>query len=536
MNKLNFSVQTKILIWLAGILVLLATATIWHTASNEREMVAELAVDEARSMASSYFDGVNTMMLTGTTAQRGILRDKYLSQGDTTEVRIIRSPAVKQIFGDGMPDQKVMDSLDKRAMQGETVIEHSSDAKGRLVTVILPFRAEKDFRGTNCLNCHVVPEGTVLGASRVSYSLARLDKEITKNLWTSGLINIGMTLMTLAMMTVLIRKIVIRRLAYIRDTMETVASDRNLSHRIKINTKDELGRLSNAFNDMLDHFSQSLSRVSDTTHQLNQAADRITEVSRQTTEAADQQRIEADSATAAINELGATTSEVGESATSAEQASIEADQTATEGGRITRDAIDGIHALVAEIERASEVIARLDQRSQNVGGVLDVIKNIAEQTNLLALNAAIEAARAGDQGRGFAVVADEVRSLANRSHESTKEIENIIEELQQEAQEAVEVMSQAKQQAEERRQQVASADQALNRIAEQVSHIREMNTRMASAVNAQNTVTADVSRNVANINELAERTAKDAQQTSGMSDELLALASELEKLVNSFTL
>jgi methyl-accepting chemotaxis protein len=232
--------------------------------------------------------------------------------------------------------------------------------------------------------------------------------------------------------------------------------------------------------------------------------------------------------------LESTALQVHEGATSAADASIEADKTASDGASTTREAIEGINGLVSEIERAAEVIERLEDRSQSVGGVLDVIKSIAEQTNLLALNAAIEAARAGESGRGFAVVADEVRTLANRSHQSTQEIEHIVEQLQLGARDAVSAMTRAKRSAEERYQQVESADSGLNLIAEHVARIRELNVQMAMAADEQSAVTQNVSRNVVNISQLAERTATDAEQTTSVSNDLMQLSDQLESLVRRF--
>jgi methyl-accepting chemotaxis protein len=299
---------------------------------------------------------------------------------------------------------------------------------------------------------------------------------------------------------------------------------------------DEIGALSAAFNGMLDRFHTSLHEVSDTSNRLKGVAGEIMTVSSQTARAAEQQRSETDAVATAITELESTAMQVREGAGSAAEASVEADRTAHEGAGTTRDAIDGILVLVGEIERAAEVIECLEERSQSVGKVLDVIKSIAEQTNLLALNAAIEAARAGETGRGFAVVADEVRTLANRSHESTQEIENIVDHLQQGARDAVSAMTRAKHSAEERRRQVESADTGLKLISDHVARIRDLNDQMASAAEEQSAVTGDVSRNVVNISQLAQRTAADAEQVTAVSDTLMGLSDQLESMVRRFRL
>ena len=534
MKRSKASIQSKILTALVAVFVSLMIATTWHMALSERDMVQALAEQKALDTASSFFDGVNTMMLTGTTAQRDLLRKKTLSHEDITETRIVRGAEVAKVFGAGNPEQKIQDDLDRRALNGEKIVQMGEDADGRTVTVLTPVVATSDFRGTNCLTCHVVAEGTVLGAVRVSYSLAALDERIDRNILVSGALNVLMLVVGIVVITWMLRRIVVSPLCAMRSTMRKIEQDANLNHRLEVRGSDEIGTLSQAFNSMLDKFSGSLREVFDTTNRLKDVAGQIATVSAQTAQAAEQQRAETDAVATAITELDSTAMQVREGATSAAEASIEADRTANEGARTTRDAIDGIHVLVSEIERAAEVIERLDQRSQSVGGVLDVIKSIAEQTNLLALNAAIEAARAGEKGRGFAVVADEVRTLANRSHESTQEIEKIVEQLQHGARDAVSVMTRAKHSAEERRGQVESADTGLNLIAERVAHIRGLNAQMAAAANEQSAVTQDVSRNVVNISQLAERTATDAEQTTSVSNTLLQLSAQLDTLVQRF--
>ncbi len=530
----QLSVQTKILAALATVFITLMVATTWHMASTERDMVLELAKEKARDTASSFFDGVNTMMLTGTMAQRQVLRDKVLSHEGITETRIIRGAEITKVFGPGNPEQKIQNELDQRALAGEQIIQAGRDANGRTVTVVSPIVATADFRGTNCLTCHMVPEGTVLGATRVSYSLAALDQRIDRNLLISGALNITMLVIGIAVITWLLRRIVVKPICTMRDVMNRIETDADLGLRLEVNSADEIGGLSKAFNHMLEKFGHSLREVFDTTGELKGVAGQITAMSEKTAAAAEQQRGETDAVATAITELESTAVQVRESASGASDASVEADKAASDGAATTRSAIEGIHALVTEIDRAADVIEQLDGHSQRVGGVLDVIKSIAEQTNLLALNAAIEAARAGESGRGFAVVADEVRTLATRSHESTQEIEKIVEQLQRGARDAVAVMSAAKGSAEQRREQVETADSGLNLIAERVGRIRDLNAQMVLAADEQSAVTQSVGRNVINISQLAEHTSQDAEHTTEVSDVLNGLSERLDALVNRF--
>lgn len=528
------SIQTKILISIASVFLLLMAVSIAYMANQQKEMVQTLATEKAHDIANTYFDGINTMMLTGTLAQSEVLRDKARSHANVTEVRLIRGKGIVDFYGPGKSEQSPIDELDRRALDGETINHQTSDDKGRLITVVEPILASANFRGTNCLSCHTVSEGSVLGAVRVSYSLAKLDARINQDLLTTAAISLALFIIGMFLMTLLMKKIVVDPLGAMRNTMNVVAKQSDLRQRLEVHSDDEIGQLSESFNTMLTNFAASLGQVYDTGHQLGSATSQISNVARQTTEAAKQQHAETESVLHAIHELESSVEEVRSGATGAAQASVEADQQAAQGASTTKNAIDGIYDLVNEIDRASEVIKRLDEKSKGVGAVLDVIKGLAEQTNLLALNAAIEAARAGEQGRGFAVVADEVRTLATRSHKATEEIENIIEQLQHEAKDAVTVMENAKNSAEQRRSQVQSADEGLSSIAERVTHIRQLNAQMSKAADNQSRVAQHVSQSVANISHLTDRTAQDAEQTNVVSHELVKLANQLNELVGQF--
>lgn len=247
-----------------------------------------------------------------------------------------------------------------------------------------------------------------------------------------------------------------------------------------------------------------------------------------------QQKQELEMVATAVNEMTAAVQEVSQSTNGAAQAARDASEMSHKGALKITEAIGIIDSLDANISTASNSISQLKADSENIGGVLDVIRGIAEQTNLLALNAAIEAARAGEQGRGFAVVADEVRSLASHSHDATQEIQEMVERLQQGVVNAVANMEDVSKRAAEGVNQVEASAEALAEISGSVSIINDMNTQIATATDEQNSVAAEVSRNIEKINQLSYETAESAVKSEETSQKLNDLASGLKDMVKQF--
>ncbi len=534
MSKDPLSVQAKIVITITLIFIAaLATSTLL-TARNERQLAIEVGMEKARDLAQSYFDGVNTMMLTGTMDQRENLRTKFMAMPGVREVRIVHGPG--KLAGLSTHESKPEGPLEERGVNGETVTVLDADASGRFVTVVKPLTASANYLGTNCLSCHQVPEGTVLGAVRATYSLNDLDREFKHSLMTVAGLNLLLSLAGIALVIALLRRIVVAPLLGMRQTMHEIEQNADLGRRLAVSKKDEIGALAQAIDSMLDKFSTSIGLVADTSSRVTTAANQVASVSEITAEAAGRQLKECEATGQTIDDLKAIATEVGKSAGRTAESSVEAERDASQSTQATREAISGILALVAEIQQAAQVIEELDQRSQDVSNVLDVIKGIAEQTNLLALNAAIEAARAGEMGRGFAVVADEVRKLATQSHQSTQNIESIVAQLRNEARRAVQVMHKARDTASQHSHQLEDSVDGLDHIVEKVGDIRDLNAQMAQAVKQQCDLTESVGQRVANISEVAGSTANDAVETRAVSEELVGLAREMSDLVSRFKL
>ncbi|KOE81520.1 methyl-accepting chemotaxis protein [Vibrio aestuarianus] len=312
--------------------------------------------------------------------------------------------------------------------------------------------------------------------------------------------------------------------------------DGDLSQRIEVKGNDEIAQLSTGFNGFIEKIHQSMKEVASTSHALQSAAESVSEKSNRTHNNSQEQRDQTIQVVAAINQMGATISEIASNAATAAETANQASGNTDEGRAVVNKAKDAISRLAADIENTGKVVEQLASTTQDIGSILDVIRDISDQTNLLALNAAIEAARAGEQGRGFAVVADEVRNLASRTASSTEEIQKMINQLQNDAKDAVTAMASGKVVTQEG---VSASDEAVNvlvNISDRIHDISDRNTQVATATEEQSTVVHTINQNIEEINSINEVTTSTAEELAEASQELRDLSGRLDKMVGSFKL
>jgi methyl-accepting chemotaxis protein len=297
---------------------------------------------------------------------------------------------------------------------------------------------------------------------------------------------------------------------------------------------DEVGHLLDALGKTRSNLRSLLAGVSGITTQLASAAEQLSAVTEQTSAGVHSQRNETDQVATAMNEMAATVHEVAQNAQEASSAARRADDQAAQGNKVVQRATAQIERLSAEVQRSAQAMTKLNEESAAISTVLTVINGIAEQTNLLALNAAIEAARAGEAGRGFAVVADEVRGLAQRTQQSTAQIETLIGNLQNGAQEASQVMSTSSALAGETVMLAREVGTELQAITQTVSLIQGMNTQIATAAEQQSAVAEEINRSIMKVRDISDQTASASEETAASTVGLARLGSSLQQEIARF--
>lgn len=313
-----------------------------------------------------------------------------------------------------------------------------------------------------------------------------------------------------------------------------VRNEDDLTLQADITGEDEVAEMLFNLNSLVADFRQLVGEVDTALGTLDGAVRGLSSTAETTQREMGHQLSETDMVATAVTQMRATIDEIAQNTELAAEKSNVANDNARQGHQGVLQTSGSIGALSDQLTEAGNVVQQLALDANNIGSVLDVIRNIAEQTNLLALNAAIEAARAGEQGRGFAVVADEVRNLAMRTQESTREIEQIIQTLQSRTSDVVDLMQQCRSKGDDSLEQADKTGELLLQITNDVTMISDMSLQVATAIEEQSQVAAEVNENLVRIRDIAEQSNQNTRSVASVSEQVAQQSGILVRAVQKF--
>jgi len=324
------------------------------------------------------------------------------------------------------------------------------------------------------------------------------------------------------------------RVAQMVDMVQAISENDLSREDMIIRNHDEIGTCGKLLNQMKNRLREIIQSIAGTAEHVASASEEISSSATQQAQSAETQKDQTSQVATAMQEMASTVMQVSENSNKAAESSRQAAETARHGGAIVEETLNKMRTIAQSVGATARKMEELGKSSDQIGRIIGVIDDIADQTNLLALNAAIEAARAGEQGRGFAVVADEVRKLAERTTTATKEIAQMIKNIQDETKTAVAAMEQGTKQVEDGVKSTSQAGDSLKEIIQMSEQVGEMITHIATAATEQSSASEEVNKNMEEIAKLVKESAVGAQQSAKACQDLSGLALDLQKMVGNF--
>ena len=533
-TDLKIWVRLTAAIWLI-LAIIWAGAIVWTTQVN-RDTAIRQAQDFSQSIHEMTMAGLTGMMITGTVGQREVFLDQIKQLSIIKDLHVARSEAVIKLYGPDTKDNRPLSALEQQVMTSGTpyIAVESSNGKTAL-NVINPTKASKNYLGKDCVLCHQVPEGTVLGVVSMKVSLDSVESEVA----AFRLKIAGVALAALAALLIIIylltRHFVTAPLEELRKGLRDIASgEGDLTRRLPVNGKDEVGQSALVFNEMMENFNQLVRQVRDSASQVSARVVALSDNTDRVSQSSHLQNEKSNEAAAAVEQLVLSISSIAQSAEHVQHQSQESLARANEGSRNLTVLLSEMDVVESAVKEMAVSVNDFVRNTESITQMTREVKDIAEQTNLLALNAAIEAARAGEQGRGFAVVADEVRKLAEKSSRSASEIDTITATLSAQSVAVRKSIEDGLEHLASSQSAVATVSSVLQATNGSVTEVGHGLDAIAAATEQQRRVSGHVEASIEAIAGMARDNTGAVEQTASAAHDLKRLAEGLAGMVGRF--
>jgi len=521
-------------IWI--VLALIWAGAIFWTTQVNRETAINQAKDFAQSIHEMTMAGLTGMMITGTVGQREVFLDQIKQLSIIKDLHVARGDAVVKLFGPDAKAGRPMTPREEEVMRsGKPYIAVESEGGNSFLHVINPTMASKNYLGKDCILCHQVPEGTVLGMVSMKVSLDSVEAEVASfRLKIAGvaLVALGGLLLIIYLLT---NHFVTTPLESLRRGLADIArGEGDLTRRLPVKGQDEVGQAAAVFNEMMENFNNLVRQVRDAASQVSARVAALSDSADRVSQSSHQQNEKSIEAASAVEQLVSSISSIAQSAENVQSQSQESLARANEGSRNLQVLLGEMDVVEKAVKEMADSVENFVRNTDAITQMTREVKDIAEQTNLLALNAAIEAARAGEQGRGFAVVADEVRKLAEKSSRSASEIDAITASLSAQSVAVRRSIDAGIHHLESSQAAVSAVSDVLQATNGSVTEVGHGLDTIASATDQQRRFSGDVEHNIEAIAGMARDNTGAVEQTAGAAHDLKRLAEGLGTLVGRF--
>lgn len=533
-NFISSSISTKTVIAVQSLLLVVSVTlsiAFYNAESDDKEQGQKAKIE---AIADGVINGANMLMLNGIISdveQRKLFIKKMGSGENIKSLRIIRNKLVQKQFGQGLPEEQPASPEEIQALEdGKKVFSQNGD----VFHGIVPYTESKNFRDTNCLMCHDVPEGYHNGASVIDLDVSA-DNASLRSLIIKAIIATAMLqLLFWLCINFILSKFVSKPLGKMRTAIVEISDNKDFTRRISVNSVDEIGQTAHSFNELMESLQTAFRQLNEGIKKVADSSHAVSSYSQQVDEGSSNQTQATSVMASAVSAVTFGTSMVAAGASEAARVSSESTQYSEKGGEVIHHAAEEMVKIADSVRQTSISISNLGEQSNHISKIVNVIKDIADQTNLLALNAAIEAARAGEQGRGFAVVADEVRKLAERTAKATQEVTVMISSIQSSSNTAVIGMAMIVNQVEEGVAMAREAGEAINHMKLGSEQVTINISDIANALEEQGKTSNEIGAQIEKVAQMTELNSNAAKQTSASAGDLEKLAEEMRVTVEGF--